>query len=72
VDAANTAQAEAYDLLDLSLAYEDAVPFRYRAYLRVDNLADAKYATSVSIIGDQRLLAPGAPRSLRAGVQVSL
>lgn len=72
IDAANTAQADAYDLLDLVLSYEGKAPFRYRAYLRVDNLTDATYATSVSMIGGQTLLASGAPRSVRAGVQISL
>lgn len=72
IDAANTAKAEAYDLLDLVLSYEAKAPFPYRAYLRVDNVTDAKYATSVSMIGGQTLVASGAPRSVRAGVQISL
>jgi len=72
VNATNTAQADSYDLLDFVLSYDGTAPFRYRAYLRVDNVTDAQYATSVSIIGGQMLMAPGAPRSVRAGVQVSL
>ncbi|HUD28956.1 MAG TPA: TonB-dependent receptor [Novosphingobium sp.] len=72
VNASNTVEAPAYDLLDLSIAYEGEAPFRYRAYLRVDNVTDEAYATSVSVIGGQTVLAPGAPRGVRAGVQVSL
>jgi iron complex outermembrane recepter protein len=72
VNATNTAQSDAYDTIDLSLAYEGKVPFGYRAWLRVDNLTDTAYATSVSIIGGQTTLAPGAPRTVRAGIQISL
>ncbi|MFA7441316.1 MAG: TonB-dependent receptor [Sphingomonadaceae bacterium] len=71
IDAMNLAQAKAYDTLDLSLAYEGVAPFGYRAWLRVDNVADSNYATSVSIIGGERLLAPAAPRTVRGGVQIS-
>lgn len=72
INATNTVQADPYDLLDLTLSYEGKLPFQYRAYLRIDNLTDAQYAASVSIIGGQTLVAPGAPRSVRAGVQISL
>lgn len=72
VNATNTAQSDAYDTFDLSIAYEGKLPFGHRAYLRVDNVADTAYATSVSIIGGQTVLAPGAPRTIRAGVHISL
>lgn len=72
VNASNNSRAQSYDTLDLTLAYEGKSPFAYRAYARVDNVADTAYATSVSIIGGQTMLAPGAPRTMRAGIQVTL
>lgn len=72
VSAANTLRADAYDILDLALAYEGTAPFAYRAYLRVENVADTRFATSVSVIAGQTVLAPGAPRAVRAGIQITL
>ncbi|HWK40827.1 MAG TPA: TonB-dependent receptor [Croceibacterium sp.] len=73
VNAANTLQSEAYDTLDLSIAYDGtAGSLGYQVYGRVDNVTDAIYATSVSQIGGQTVLAPGAPRTFRAGVKVTL
>lgn len=69
VDAFNTLQADSYGLLDLGLAYTRNGDRSYRIYARVDNVTDREYATSVSLIGGQQLLAPGAPRSVRAGIQ---
>ena len=72
INATNTARARRYDTLGLSLAYEATAPFPYRAYVRIDNLADTRYATSVSVIGGLTVLAPGSPRTARAGIQITL
>lgn len=69
VDALNTVQAESYDLLDLGVSYTHRGERNYRMYARLDNVTDEKYATSVSVIGGQSLFAPGAPRTVRAGIQ---
>jgi iron complex outermembrane recepter protein len=69
VDALNTLQAENYDLLDLGVSYSHRGERTYRVYARLDNATDEKYSTSVSVIGGQLLFAPGAPRTLRAGIQ---
>lgn len=69
VDALNTLQAENYDLLDIGVSYMHRGERDYRVYARVDNVTDEKYSTSVSVIGGQLLFAPGAPRSLRVGIQ---
>jgi iron complex outermembrane recepter protein len=69
VDALNTLQADSYDLLDIGVAYTSEGEHRYRAYARADNVTDENYATSVSVIGGQLLLAPGSPRTVRAGIQ---
>lgn len=71
-NATNSLRSRAYDTFDLSLAFTAQAPFGHRAYLRVDNLADATYVTSVSVIGGQTMLAPGAPRTVRAGIQIQL
>lgn len=72
VDALNTQQASSYGLLDLGIAYVRAGEHRYRLYARLENALDRRYATSVSLIGGERLFAPGAPRVLRTGVQIDL
>lgn len=73
VNAANTLEADAYDTLDLSIAYSgSANSLDYQVYARVDNVTDSVYATSVSQIGGQTLLATGAPRTFRAGLKVTL
>ncbi len=69
VNALNTAHAEAYDVLDLSVAYSGGNRYPYRAYARVENVTDDAYASTISIIGGQQLAAPGALRAIRAGVQ---
>lgn len=72
VDALNTRYAESYRTLDLGVARHGTVPIHYRAYIRLDNVMDKTYATSVSVIGGEALFAPGAPRAVRAGVQINL
>jgi outer membrane receptor protein involved in Fe transport len=65
----NTLQVDRYDLLDLGVGYVHESLHSFRVYARVDNVTDRRYATSVSLIGGQELLAPGAPRAYRAGIQ---
>lgn len=72
VNAANSLQADPYDIVDLTLSHEGRAPFAYRAYVRVENVADTRYAASVSLIGGQTLFSPGAPRTVRAGIQITL
>lgn len=72
IDALGTAHAPAYDLFDLGLAHEGQAPFNYRLWLRLENIADNVHATSISLIGGELLFAPGAPRTIRAGIQISL
>jgi len=72
VDALNTLRAESYDTVDLMAAYTATAPFGYRAYVRVDNVTDREYATSVSQIGGGTVVAPGAPRAVRVGIQITL
>jgi len=72
VEALNSVRAESYRTLDLGLSYRGAWPVPFRAYVRADNITDAVHATSVSVIGGETLFAPGAPRAIRAGVQLTL
>lgn len=72
IDAFNALSAASYSLLGLGLAYRhDEGRWPYRAYVRVDNLQDREYATSELLLANQRAVAPGAPRAVRAGVQVN-
>ncbi len=72
IDAFNLLSAASHTLVDLRLAYRrDAARWPYRAYLRVDNLQDREHATTELLLANQRAVAPGAPRAVRAGVQVS-
>lgn len=71
VDAANTLIAGGFSTLDLSLHYQ-VRPSQgpgWRAYLKLDNATDRVYASNLFVIGGQQMVAPGAPRSLRLGVQ---
>lgn len=72
VDAQNLLRAESYDTLALGLSWQSGPEARWRAYVRAENITDAKYATTVSVIGGETLLAPGAPRAVRGGVQFTL
>jgi iron complex outermembrane recepter protein len=73
VNPANTIFYDGYSTLDLGLTYSGRWgASRWRASLRLDNALDETLATSVFVIGGQTLLASGAPRTLRAGVQLDL
>lgn len=68
VNADNSVAYGGYATWDLGLGY--TLPgTRSRLYAQVSNLADKAYATSSSVIGGTTLFAPGAPRSLKLGVQ---
>ncbi len=70
VDAANTVFAPSYTTLDAGLTYAGAWSGRrFKAYLAAENILDRVYATSVSLSSGFLLHAPGAPRTVRAGVQ---
>lgn len=69
VDAANTVSYGGYNTWDLGLSYTATGSQSYRVYLQVDNLADKVYATTAAVIGGTKLYAPGAPRTISAGLQ---
>ncbi len=71
VDAANTLVAGGFTTLDVSLHYQvrPSQGLGWRAYAKLDNATDRVYASNLFVIGGQQLVAPGAPRALRVGVQ---
>lgn len=69
IDALNTLQADSYDLFDVGVAYTREGERSFRVYARIDNVTDRTYATTESLIGGQDVIAPGMPRSFRAGIQ---
>ena len=70
VDAPNTLFARTYTTTDAALSYTGTWSSRrYRAYLAVENVLNHTYATSVSLSSGFQLIAPGAPRTFRVGVQ---
>ena len=68
-DRANTVDYGGYSTWDLGVSYTASGSRPYRIYAEVANLADKAYATTASVIGGSTLYAPGAPRTLSAGVQ---
>lgn len=70
VNADNSVAYGGYATWDLGLNYAvPAAPATYRFYAVLANVADKAYATSASVIGGTTLLAPGAPRTLKVGLQ---
>jgi outer membrane receptor protein involved in Fe transport len=75
VDAANTQWSRAYQVGDVgaqyalprSLGWGDA-----QLSLWVRNVTDQRYASSTSVIGGERLVAPGAPRTVTVGLKFAL
>lgn len=67
VNADNSLVYGGYNTLDLGLTYR-AQP--YQVYATVANVTDKVYATTASVIGGTPLFAPGAPRTLKLGVQM--
>lgn len=71
VNASNSVSYGGYAIWDAALNY--TVPGTgWRVYAAVANLTDKVYATSSSVIGGTQVFAPGAPRTLRIGVQARL
>ncbi len=68
VNADNSLFYGGYATWDLGLNYAPPAS-RYRFYATVANLSDKAYATSAAVIAGQALYAPGAPRTLKVGVQ---
>ncbi|RCW76148.1 TonB-dependent receptor [Pseudorhodoferax soli] len=67
VNADNSIGYGGYNTVDLGLTYR-AQP--YQIYATVANVTDKVYATTASLIGGTELFAPGAPRTLKVGVQM--
>ena len=74
INTTNTEWAGSYHWLDLGLQYRLPASVARNASLNLwlRNAADTRYASTTTLIGGQRLVAPGAPRSLQLGLQFSL
>lgn len=77
VNAQNTEWSRSYHIVDLGMQYRlpasNSLGLRDALlHLTVNNLADKDYASSTSIIGGERLVAPGAPRTVLLGLSFSL
>lgn len=74
INAGNTEWAGSYHWLDLGLQYRLPASVARHASLSLwlRNAANARYASTTTMIGGQRLVAPGAPRSVQLGLQLSL
>lgn len=74
LNAANTEWAGAYHWADLGLQYRLPAGVARNASLSLwlRNAGNARYASTTVLIGGERLVAPGAPRTLQLGLQVSL
>ncbi len=70
MDSANTRAAASYNVLDVGASYELDTRTPTRLYVNVDNVTDKVYATAASLSFGDELLTPGAPRTVRVGVQV--
>ncbi len=69
LNANNTEYADSYGIVDVGLNYRHSALPEWRFHLNVDNLTDRRYASTVSIIGGEILVAPGSPRQIRVGAQ---
>lgn len=74
INAGNTEWAGSYHWLDLGLQYRLPAGVARHASLSLwlRNAANARYASTTAMIGGPRLVAPGAPRSVQLGLQLSL
>ncbi|MEG0141392.1 MAG: TonB-dependent receptor, partial [Comamonas sp.] len=74
INTSNTEWAASYHWIDLGLQYRLPASMARNASLNLwlRNAADTRYASTTTLIGGQRLVAPGAPRSLQLGLQFSL
>lgn len=75
VNAANTEVAEGYATWDLGLRHTleggSALAGHTVVYAQLRNLTDRRYPSTVAMIGGERLVAPGEPRTLQVGLQLS-
>ncbi|AHF92200.1 TonB-denpendent receptor [Opitutaceae bacterium TAV5] len=74
VDAANSLYSDSYTTVDLMVSYSGRLDWhglRYRLYAGVENVADKACASSVSLSNGYELIAPGPPRTLSVGAQLS-
>ncbi|RYF25569.1 MAG: TonB-dependent receptor [Comamonadaceae bacterium] len=69
VNADNSVAHGGYATWDLGLNYTVPGAPAYRFYAVVANVSDKAFATSAAVIGGTTLYAPGAPRTVKAGVQ---
>jgi outer membrane receptor protein involved in Fe transport len=70
VNADNSLVYGGYNTLDLGLNYRSTGAQPYQVYATLANVTDKVYATTASVIGGTPLFAPGAPRTLKVGVQM--
>ena len=70
LSSSNTDRSRGYGVLDMGLNYVDSRLPGWTFNLKVDNVADKRYATSVSVIGGEKTIAPGAPRQIMVGAQI--
>jgi len=70
LNSSNTSYADSYGVLDLGMNYVHSDLPGWVFNLKVDNVTDKRYATSVSIIGGETVIAPGAPRQIMVGAQI--
>jgi outer membrane receptor protein involved in Fe transport len=66
IDAANTNKSDDYTVLDLYAAYQINTQIPTKFFIRIDNLTDKVYATTINSLG----ASPGAPRTVFTGVQL--
>lgn len=72
VDAPNSLFYGAFKTLDLGLTHTGLIGGKkLRAYAKVENATDQKYAGNAFLIGGQQLVAPAPPRSLQVGLQTN-
>lgn len=74
INASNTEWAGSYRWLDLGLQYRLPASLARNASLSLwlRNATNTRYASTTTMIAGQRLVAPGAPRSVQLGLQFSL
>lgn len=70
LSSSNTDYADSYGVIDVGLNYVDNRLPGWVFNLKADNIADKRYATSVSVIGGETVIAPGAPRQIMVGAQI--
>lgn len=69
INSSNVDKASSYSTLDVGFNYTNNNLPDWRFNLNVDNVTNKRYATSVSSIGGEIVVAPGAPRQIQLGAQ---